>query len=295
MNYLFSGEDSLLKSKIPVHYQSYIATAINTAPLVLACISGLLAIATVRMFETGGKGIVDPDTTTQTDADSAISFLLGLLFAAELGTRLFSVVAFQHQLKLAGNLMPQNARDLFVRISEPTKEGEGKQPISTVGVDFKEPNVAAFLSALYNTGGINSIKNETHLRWVLFDLTVFYHVIIRAYVLANQEEMTEMSIFTSVFSRSYMHFFVIMMMFSTTESIHQIYHIDHISDLIKVPSKHMFDCIKLLLKYPDSDTKPLLYEKFESLRFSKIEARKSNQKKPSSNWFRIRAVSAHSV
>lgn len=245
MNYLFSGENSVLKNFIPPSYQTYIATAINIAPLILATLSGLLAIATVQMFQSSNTKIVSSnDGGTNTDTDSAISFLLGVLFAAELGTRLFAVVAFKQQLKLAGNLMPVEARTLFLQIANKMESKDNT--ISAEGVDFKEPNVSSFLSALYSTAGMNTIKNETHLRWVLFDLTVFYHVIIRAYAIADQN-LEDLDIFTLIFSRSYMHFFVIMMMFSTSESIHAIYHVDHISVLFPVSAKNMFACTDKLL------------------------------------------------
>ena len=250
MNYLFSGENSALKKLLTPKTQKYIATAINIAPLILSCVSALLAIAVVKLFRTSSSitGGSDIDSGT----DSAISFLLGLLFSVELGTRLFSVVAFQQQLKLTSDLMPKDNRDLIYQIT--TTKGTGKV-IPLKNIDLKDPNFLAFLSALYGTAGLNTMKNATHLRWVLFDLTVFYHVVIRTYAIAGSD-MSDMSIFATAVSASYMHYFIIMMMFSTTDSIYDIYHTQPISDECKVPSKNAFACIKLLLTYLNTNERP---------------------------------------
>lgn len=259
MNYLLSGESSAIKKILSPKYQKYIATAINIAPLVLSSVSGLLAIAFVKLFRlsddiTGGSDI---DSGT----DSAISFLLGLLFSVELGTRLFSVAAFQQQLKLASDLMPKKNRDLIYQITTTKSIPKERTTILLNDIDLKEPNFLSFISTLYNTAGLNTLTNETHLRWVLFDLTVFYHVVIRAYAIAGSD-ISDMSIFASVLSVSYMHFFIIMMMFSTTDSIFDIYHTQFISEQLQVPAKNAFKCISVLLsKLNDIEEKYKVDEK----------------------------------
>jgi len=261
MNFLFSGEESKFKNFLSPQSQKYIATAINIAPLALSVVSGLFASLVVKMFRLSDvtTGSSDLDTGT----DTAISFLLGLLFSVELGTRLFSIVSFQQQLHLTSYLMPKANRDFIYQITDYynvknietfyfAKKIKPEDKEVQIDIDFKEPNYLAFLSALYSTAGLNTLKNEAHLRWILFDLTLFYHIFIRAYAISG-DHLTDMGVFTTVVAKSYMHFFTIMMMFSTTESIRQYYRVEKISDKLQVPAHNAYVCLKIAMNYMESD------------------------------------------
>lgn len=243
MNFLFAGEASPAKGFISKDHQSMIARAINIAPLVLSCICGLISIGTVSMFRTASNIVDTPSQDMSVDADGTIAVLLGMLFATEVGTRLFAVSNACSRLRVLSSTIPQEWAKFFTNLSTRFRENDHLVDRAVPKTEFS--SCGDFMNTLYDNAALNTLENETHLRWVLFDLVLFYHTVIRAYVLSGDPTvyLSNIAIFTAIFSRSYMHFFVIMLMFSTSESIYTMYHDKLISNQIPVPSSHVYKCV----------------------------------------------------
>lgn len=97
------------------------------------------------------------------------------------------------------------------------------------------------ITALYTTAAVSTITSEMHMRWILFDLAVLYHVIVRAFVMSSVV-MTNADIFLNVFAHSFMHYFVIMLMFSTSDSIWRMYYNDKLCALMPVTTAQLHSC-----------------------------------------------------
>ena len=198
------------------------------------------------------------------------------MFSIELGTRLFAVSDAKYKLALYSYLMPQQARDCITNIAAPELQATSTDP----AILLTDPNCAAFLNTLSTTASLNNLSNDNRLRWILFDLTVFYHIVVASYVIASTDA-TNIEIFTVVFSHSYIHYFLLMLMFSTTESMYQMYNGDIISEHIPVPASYAYNCLR---KWSDKSTNNITaiqYTRKHYIKFLAIQtAKERNVKSP---------------
>lgn len=237
MEYLFAGEERHLHTSARIsRIGRYIARSISIGPIVLATITGLISLGTVRLFQHDNNLATDvPDISA--DADNAISLLLSIIFSVEL-VRLLGVSDARHKLAMHSHKLTHAQRNFFTDISVGYDTRGANNPFL-----LPDPSTATdFITAVYTMAGLNRLPSATHLRWALFDLTMLYHAFVRTYVLAATDPSNTF-VFTFTFIRSYLHYVGLMLMFSTSDSIFQYYTIDRISKNLPVPVKNLYMCL----------------------------------------------------
>ena len=236
-----------------------IAQSIFLVPLCLSIICGFITLGTVRLFRLLGDRTETEDANVMTTTDDAISILLGLVFSTELGVRLFLMADARSKLVLAAGLMPDKSVDYFVRLAS-TASFPYDNPITRADTALLGGTYeSAFVAALYSAQSLHNLTSELRLRWVLLYLALFYHTVVRAYAIALLTG-SDFSIFADSCTHSFMHFFVIMLLFSTSDGIDRMYTRDHVSHQINIPPVYVYQCLNYLIAF---DSKGIVKPKDE--------------------------------
>ena len=229
-----------MRAFLNAKYRKAITRSISVAPFVLGSLSALIAIGVVRLFQLSSSIITEENIQgISSDTDNTIAVLLGMLFATELGTRLFAVSNAKYTMRLLSYLMTKDNVDCLNAMNKNTAV-RTNFVASNCSLDRSDPHTVNFLTALYTSASYTLIKNEIHLRWVLLDVVIIYHVLLKPYTLATIA-LDNNQIFMAVFSGSYVHYFVVMLMFSTADSVSQMFELDPISDRIDMAALTMYD------------------------------------------------------
>lgn len=240
MNFLFGGGDeAIVKNPLTDRYKKFISRSINVAPFILSLCSALIAVGMVQLFNlrssvvTGGTM---PEFTS--DTDNTIAVLLGMLFATELGTRLFTVASAVGTMQLSSYMMPQECIDFFIMLNSPATTIY--YTVVDPKLDRNNAHVVTFLSSLYTAASYTLLKNEIHLRWVLLDVVILYHTFLKPYSIASLS-VSNTDVFMATFSGSFLHYFVVMLMFSTADSVTRLFKTDLFSKRLKFAPKTIYD------------------------------------------------------
>lgn len=252
-------------ARLSIGTQSAIAQSVYLVPILLSFMCAAISIGTVRMFKLFGDVSLAENGNVATNTDDAISVLLGLIFSTELGVRLFLMADARSKIVLATGMMPPTSlkffRDLVFRFSD-EQEADNFFPLELAKKDLVkasayeimgEQYASSFVSAIYSAASLHSVKAELHLRWVLLDLTIIYHTLVRAYVMSVTVS-DDSTVFTDSFSHSFMHFFVVMLLFCTSDGIDRLFTRQFISDKrLAVPPVYVYNCLELLMEREEGE------------------------------------------
>ena len=239
MNFLFAGDEAVFKNPLSDRYKHFISRSINVAPFILSTVSALIAVGMVQLFNLRNSVVTGGSLPNEfsSDTDNTIAVLLGMLFATELGTRLFTVASAIGTMQMASYMMPQECIEFFNLLN------------SAVSVDFtilnakldrNNAHVGTFISSMYTAASYTLLKNEIHLRWVLLDVVILYHTFLKPYSIAALD-INNTDVFMATFSGSFLHYFVVMLMFSTADSVSRLFNTDLFSKRLKFPPKTIYD------------------------------------------------------
>ena len=231
---------------IPEKVKISVAQSIFLAPLFLSLFTGCITLAAIELFKAIGYTNESEQGNVFSDTSDSISLLLSLVFSTELGVRLFLMADARSKLVLAAGLMPDTSAKYFANMSTISGVNHTHDNKKIDMSIVNEQYAAAFLASLYSAASLHGLKTELHLRWVLLYLTIFYHGVVRAYEIAITTT-TVLAAYGDSVTHSFMHFFIVMLLFVISHGIDRMYTIDTISPQLRVPPSNVYDCFNSFL------------------------------------------------
>ena len=263
-NYLKSLDlrQKFIQSFFSPAFQVSVSQRVLLVPLFLSGIISCITIITVYLFRlvphiltTPGEGL-----NLISDAENVIGILLGMIFATEVQNVLIPSKQCLMSLKLMSFRLTEEQcaflRTVAIKgtVVQNTLEEPMKVPIK-LDLNLNDGTVKDFMTTMYSFTGLVHSSEANHLRWVLIDVVMFYHAVLKGYLLASGV-ITQADIVAYVFIQSYLQFYVVMLMFQVSGSVSKMYSLTTISSRLSIPcdflSRSLTDWMETNKKSSDS-------------------------------------------